>query len=205
MAAGDLCTLSDVKAWLNVVPGNTANDAVLTRLITAASQAIKTWMARPLLQDTYTETYDGTGINRLTLRNFPITAVSALTVNGLTVPPATSPVSFGYLFDQYGLFLVGGTAWPANIPQTPSIWAGSYFPKASQNVTVTYTAGYVSVPVDVTQACIELVAFKFQQRNHVGVTSRSLTAGGESVVYQSGFMPPEVQALLSVYRKVVPS
>lgn len=205
MAAGDFCTLSDVKAWLNVVPGNTANDAVLTRLITAASQAIKTWTSRPLLQATYTETYNGTGINRLTLRNFPVTAVSSLTVDGLTIPPASSPVSFGYLFDEYGIYLVGGDSYSGTVPQTPNIWAGSYFPRDSQNIVVTYTAGYATVPVDVTQACIELVAFKFQQRNHVGVTSRTLTAGGESVVYQSGFMPPEVQALLGVYRKVVPS
>lgn len=204
MAAGDLCTLSDVKAWANIQ--TTANDAVLTRLITAASQAIKTWLARPLLQDTYTQKYDGTGINRLTLRNFPITAVSSLAVDGLTVPPAPAPnVGFGYMFDEFGLYLVGGDNHWSTVPQTPNIWAGSYFPRGSQNVTVTYTAGYASVPVDVTQACIELVAFKYQQRNHVGVSSRTLTAGGESVVYQQAFMPPEVKALLDVYRKVVPS
>jgi hypothetical protein len=43
---GDLTTLADVKAWLQT--GQSAfpatDDALLTRLITAASQFIQTWL-----------------------------------------------------------------------------------------------------------------------------------------------------------------
>ena len=45
---GDLTTLADVKAWLQT--GQSAfpatDDALLTRLITAASQFIQTWLNR---------------------------------------------------------------------------------------------------------------------------------------------------------------
>src|SRR5215475_696282 len=54
MAFGDLTTLADVKAWLQT--GQSAfpstDDALLTRLITAASQLIQTWLNRKIaLQD----------------------------------------------------------------------------------------------------------------------------------------------------------
>jgi hypothetical protein len=165
----------------------------------------QTWLARPLLSATYTEAYDGTGTNRLTLRNFPVTAITSLTVETRPVNPAPNPLSVGYLFDEFGVYLSGGDSMQVVTPQSPNVWAGSYFPRHSQNVQITYTAGYATVPDDINQACIELVAFKFQQRNHVGVVTRSLNAGGESVSYQQGFIPPEVQGILQVYRKVVPA
>ena len=50
MAFGDLTTLADVKAWLQT--GQSAfpvtDDALLTRLITAASQLIQTWLNRQI-------------------------------------------------------------------------------------------------------------------------------------------------------------
>jgi hypothetical protein len=48
MAFGDLCQLSDVTAWLQTGqnPFPATDDALLTRLITAASQFIQSWLQR---------------------------------------------------------------------------------------------------------------------------------------------------------------
>jgi hypothetical protein len=63
MAFGDLTTLADVKAWLQT--GQSAfpvtDDALLTRLITAASQVIQTWLNRQIALQDWTEIRDGAG------------------------------------------------------------------------------------------------------------------------------------------------
>ena len=72
MAFGDLTTLADVKAWLQ--PGQAAfpatDDALLTRLITAASQYIQTWLNRQISLANYLETRDGIGGHRLQFASF---------------------------------------------------------------------------------------------------------------------------------------
>ena len=63
MAFGDLTTLGDVKSWLqtgqNAFPAT--DDALLTRLITAASQFIQTWLNRQITLQDWIETRDGLG------------------------------------------------------------------------------------------------------------------------------------------------
>jgi gp6-like head-tail connector protein len=62
MAASDLTTLADVKAWLNTTGTfGTTDDALLTRLITAASQFLKNWLSRDIVLTNYTELRDGVG------------------------------------------------------------------------------------------------------------------------------------------------
>ena len=60
MAFGDLTTLADVKAWLQT--GQAAfpatDDALLTRLVTAASQYIQTWLNREIASADFLEVRD---------------------------------------------------------------------------------------------------------------------------------------------------
>ena len=92
MAFGDLTTLADVKAWLQT--GQAAfpatDDALLTRLVTAASQYIQTWLNRGIASADFLEVRDGTGGCRLQFACFPATAVLSLTFDGQAVPAATS-------------------------------------------------------------------------------------------------------------------
>ena len=61
MAFGDLTTLADVKVWLQT--GQAAfpatDDALLTRLVTAASQYIQTWLNRGIASADFLEVRDG--------------------------------------------------------------------------------------------------------------------------------------------------
>src|SRR5262247_2936686 len=100
MAFSDLATLSEVKAWLqsgqNAFP--TTDDALLARLVTAASQYIQTWLNRQIALADYIEVRDGTGGQRLQFGCFPVSAVLSLTIDGHAVPPATSSLKVGYTF-----------------------------------------------------------------------------------------------------------
>ena len=67
MAFGDLCQLSDVTTWLQTGqnPFPATDDALLTRLITAASQFIQSWLQRQIAVSDWIEMRDGNGGQRM--------------------------------------------------------------------------------------------------------------------------------------------
>src|SRR5579875_234108 len=107
MATGDLTTLANVKAYLAPPLTTTSDDALLTRLVTAASQFVQTWLGRTIAETAYSETRDGQGGTRLFLRNRPVVSVASLTVDGVAIAPAAGPGQPGYLFDDSSLYPCG--------------------------------------------------------------------------------------------------
>lgn len=190
MAFGDLTTLDDVKAWLKTGQGvfPATDDALLARLITAASRFIESWLDRPIASADWQEVRDGTGGQCLALANFPVTAVLSLSIDGLAIPPATPD---------------GG--WDAGYVFTPTELAlrGYVFTRRAQNVVITYTAGYAVTPPDIAQACIELVSRRYKERTRIGEVSRAI-GGSETVTYAQQDMSGDVRLLLSQYRAVTP-
>jgi Phage gp6-like head-tail connector protein len=188
VAFGDLTTLADVKAWLQT--GQSAfpatDDALLTRLITAVSQYIQAWLNRPIELADYLETRDGTGGQRLQFACFPVAAVLSLTIDGQAVPQATSVGAAGYSFSTTQLTLCGYT-----------------FCRGAFNILVEYTAGYATIPPDIAQACIELVALRYRERTRIGEVSRSL-GGAETVSYSQKDLSDPIKTLLQQYRLVSP-
>ncbi len=193
MAYGDLTTLPDVKAWLQT--GQSAfpptDDGLLSRLITAASQYIQTWLNRKIAQSDYLEVRDGTGGQRLQFGCFPVSVVQSLTIDGIPIPPAPPPapssgLTAGYVF-------------------TPTQLAvrGYYFTRRAQNIVVTYTAGYAATPPEIAQACIELVAMRYRERTRIGEMSKSV-GSGETVTYTQRDMSLPITTLLQQYRLVAP-
>ena len=66
-----------------------------------------------------------------------------------------------------------------------------------------YTAGYISTPPEVAQACIELVALRYRERTRIGEISKSVGAG-ETVSYSQRDMSAPIMTLLQQYRAVAP-
>jgi hypothetical protein len=190
MAFGDFTTLGEVKAWLQT--GQSAfpdtDDALLARLITAASQFIQRWLNRNIASADWYEVRDGTGGQRLIFGNFPVTAVLSLSIDGLAIPPAPDNGGFvaGYVFSPTELAL-----------------RGYVFTRRPQNVAITYTAGYPVNPPDIAQACVDLVCLRYRERSRIGEVSRA-TGGTETVTYSQRDMSEHVRLLLSQYRLVTP-
>lgn len=191
MAFGDLTTLDDVKAWLQT--GQDAfpdtDDALLARLISAASQLIQSWLRRQIAPGDWQEVRDGPGGQRLAFANFPVSAVLSLSIDGIAIPPAPSDGGYGpgYVFTEIELAL-----------------RGYIFTRRAQNVIVSYTAGYPVTPPDIAQATIELVATRYLERTHIGEVSRAL-GGTETVNYSTQDMSDDVKLALSQYRVVTPA
>ena len=188
MAFGDLTTLADVKAWLQT--GQAAfpatDDALLTRLVTAASQYIQTWLNRGIVSADFLEVRDGTGGHRLQFACFPVTAVLSLTIDGQAVPAAASFYAAGYQFSSTQLSV-----------------RGYRLNRGAQNVVIAYTAGYSTTPPAVAQACVELVALRYRERTRIGEVSRSL-GSAETVAYAQKDMSDAIKTLLQQYRLVAP-
>jgi len=188
VAFGDLTTLSDVKGWLQNGQSSfpTTDDALLSRLITAASQYLQTWLNRQIPLADYIEVRDGTGGHRLQFACFPVVAVQSLTVDGQTIPQAGSSSSAGYSFSTSQLSV-----------------RGYRFCRGAQNVVIAYTAGYAITPPDIAQACIDLVALRYRERSRIGEVSKSL-GGVETVSYSQKDFSDPIKTLLQQYRLMSP-
>lgn len=193
MGYDDLTILADVKSWLQTGQSAfpTTDDALLSRLITATSEYIQTWLNRRIAVTDYSEIRDGTGSQRLQFGCFPVVAVLSLTIDGVAIPPAPPPspgsgITTGYVFSQTQLAL-----------------RGYYFARGAQNVEFSYTAGYSTTPPEIAQACIELVTLRYRERTRMGEVSKAL-GGGETVSYSQKDMSAAVLTLLQQYRVVSP-
>lgn len=200
MAAGDLCTRNEVKTWLGI--SGVVDDGLIDDLITRCSKMVKDWLCRDIGSASYTEKYNGTGTTQLPVANFPIISISSLKIYGVTIPAASSTTAYGYTFKGGIVYLQGVQGFAGN---NSPMSAPQLFSDGNQNVEITYTAGFASVPASIQQACIELVGFKYNQKKHIGKKSDNMTVGGMGTSYQEGGFPPEVLDGLRPYRKVVPT
>lgn len=177
-------TLNEVKLWLSIDSANTNNDTLLTSLISSASSWVENWVNRTLSSATYSERYNGTGNYSMMVKNYPITAISSMTVNGVAVS-ASDGISVGYLFDNNTIIMIGNK-----------------ISKGIQNVTVSYTAGYTTIPQDIKQVVIELVGYKFKEMTRIGLESKTIS--GEVTTFSLKDLKEHNKNLLNNYNKVIP-
>jgi hypothetical protein len=143
----DLTTSASAKAWANVKNNDT--DDLVQQLVTAASQQIISYIGRNPCVASYTEVRDGNGNDSLSLWNWPIVSVSALSIadqrfswngdpvfpqsgNPLAIPLSAQAIAPGFIVDS-------GPAYTAPARIT---LVGYRFTRGRANVTIRYRAGY---------------------------------------------------------------
>jgi hypothetical protein len=180
---GDLVSLADVKAYLGGdLQSN--DDAVLSRLISAASAFFVTACARPILERSHSEFYDGKGNGRLYLRQTPVTAVTALSIEGANVPQAMEPGQPGWRLNGNVILLFG-----------------HWFNRGLVNVSVSYSAGYATAPADVAEAVMELVGLRYRGRDRLGKVTESI-GGMATTSYTQRDVSPFVASVIARYTRV---
>ena len=183
MTQGDLVSLSDIKAYLGGdLQSN--DDAVLGRLISAASAFFVTACARPILEQGYSELYDGKGNGRLYLRQTPVTSVTSLSIDGATVPEAMVPGESGWRLNGNIVLLFG-----------------HWFNRGLVNVAVSYTAGYATAPADVAEAVMELVGLRYRGRDRLGKVTESI-GGMATTSYTQRDVSPFVASVIARYTRI---
>jgi len=192
MPAPQFAAKEDVKAWLGITDAD--EDALLDGLCTNYTSLMQKFMGRDIFQNTYSEAYSGQDTKRIALRQFPVTAVSAMTINDQPVTAAPSTMGAGFRFDDLAVYI-------------QSVWYG-VFPRGVRNITVQYTAGFSPVPVDLKQACIEQVAYTYRSRKRIGEKSQAMNAGPatQTVSFMTDDWLLSVKAVLEANaRRGVPS
>jgi hypothetical protein len=203
--ANDLTTVNTALAWLSVDSDD--GFGTLQRLITAISTAIQNHISRTIKSTAYSITLNGRGRHRIMLPNWPITAVASVNIVlgsfGAMNIPARSVNQFGqanspgYCFDDKFLYV-----------DPPYC-----FEKGAQNVQISYTAGYATVPLDIEQACLIWIKTVLDSSNYsaalklakAGATQLDFSFVMTNFLNRSVPIPPGVIAMLRGYEKVVPT
>lgn len=185
-APDDLCTVSDLAAWLPNYNHN--DDANLQTLITYGSLQVLSYLSRPHIVASVigalNESYDGNDSDRLLPHYFPIISVSAVSIDNVAISQSTLPSLPGFVWDSRRVLLRGFT-----------------FTRGVQNVMLSYTAGYPAIPLDLKQAAIEALALSYRQRTHIGEKSNSL-GGQMTMAFDMTDVPPRALAIFNQYRRI---
>jgi hypothetical protein len=188
----DLVTLNAVKQDLNIT--NTNDDDQLSRLITEISAWILNQMNRgAILAASYTERRSGTGGDMIQTKYFPIISVESLSVNGIAVPSSPDSVQPGFVFDGLSIYILGGACVSDGSLNPGRFWRGR------QNVLISYTAGYATVPADIERAVIDQIMFTFRRLPKLGTITQSM--GGITVAtFSQKDTAPGVMSVINSYR-----
>jgi len=185
--SGPLTTAGAVKNYLGITTAN--DDPLIERLILSVSAWIKQFLNRDILVGNYSERVDGTGTYMLQLTQYPVQAITSLTIGP---PNASSPLvlveNVNYVFSRSGTIRLLNPSW---------------FPRGVANVAIEYRAGYTSVPGDIEQAAIETVAWRYKEKSRIAEATKSL-GGSETISFQTTDVPADVKTSLANWRRVAP-
>lgn len=193
MALGDLTDFAAAARWIQVTLSDTIQDGdetqIVQDLITSASDFIKRWLGRDIVQTDYEDIRDGTGGRQLVFAAYPVTAVNLVKVDEVSVPLAASTISSGY-----------------SITDTRIVLRGQFlFWRGLSNVVLNYTAGYADndIPPAISQACIEFVGQRWRERARVGIKQENIV-GVDSHTYNVSALQPSTRAAVELYKAVAP-
>jgi hypothetical protein len=143
-------------------------DDELDDLINAASTYIERYCDRKFTSASVTERLDGNDLDHIFLRNTYVTALTSLTItegDGTNTSIATSNLDFDNSKDGCRVWFVSENSS-----------AYQFFPRGEpQNITVTYTYGYSTIPEDVQEACVQICKEMWGQN----VSDRDPSLSGE--------------------------
>jgi len=184
--AGPLLTnLANLKDYLGGEASG-GNDTLLTRLIGVASDAIERYCNRTFSLTTYTaELYDGTGTDTLRLRQSPIVGTPTVLEDGVALTVGENPTG------DYDVLVYkkGGT-----LVRQFSSWF-----QFRRYYSVTYDAGYSTIPAAVEQAALDLAALMYKERDRIGLNTKNLGQQGTSYLRK---LPEHVLMGLKPYRRL---
>lgn len=181
-----LIELSDIKSWLGLEGAKTARDTFLTSMCTAWSAKFERRIGRTISQATYTdEIHDGRRFVILP-RNYPVQSITSLTIDGVALG------STYYYLNASGMIIRQKN--------------GLRFGGGRGSIKLTYIGGYATVPEDIKQALIQIVALDYYLSGHgnslLPKTAEALN-DGERLTYNRSPKDQErmLQDIVTIYRR----
>jgi len=185
--ANALTTLAFAKSYLKIPTAETSYDALVEHWINAASQYIETQTNRKLVAQSIVEYQSGRKSNCIIPREYPINSVSEIKVDqsGLFTDPATIISSSEYGIGEESAYIVAYSM---------------IFPAGHRNIKLTYNAGYSTIPSDLVDATLWLVA-QFRMIRDSGDIGRPQRGKGDesSTILQTA--PQHVIDIINSYKR----
>jgi len=180
-----LITVADAKVYLQIDVGVETWDAILEKIINGTSTRFDNEVGRTLKQTAYTDQkLDGNGQAQLSLPQFPIADLSAITLDDVVLVEGTDFLIYSFDNDGY-LELLNGATWTVG----------------KQNVKLTYKGGFSTVPKDLALEVMKQAALEFQiwKEKTWGESSRSFPDG--SISYTEHDLLKSVERVLRKYMR----
>ena len=223
----DLTKVANVKSWMSLPTTATDQDQTIQDSITAFSSDVLHFTGRGPMDGTvptqspfvtpvsYDDFYDGSGSLRQPIRNWPITAVALVNVNGQVIPQSVNVQTWGWVIDGDKKFISirGGYSPSVATFQNYRYQGGGAglgvqgpgFASGSQNVEVQYTAGFSGVPFDLEMVARRTVALRYKGRGWIGQRSQMMAAGAGTVFYNGWEIYPADRDTILYYQARVAS
>lgn len=161
-----LVELNECKIALQIALGTTTYDSILIHMINDATAAIEKHCQRRFASTSYTDRLDGTDRKLLYLCNKPIISVSSVTIDGTAITAASD-------YDDDSQYWIEPKF--NGVKCIGAIYRADKWDAGSQNVVVSYTAGYASIPDDIRRACNMLIKEWYNiYQNEEGLKSESI-------------------------------
>lgn len=183
-----LCTLAQAKAHLGIPIGEVLSDPRLELFINAASSRIESYCDRKIVdQGLILEVQHGRRSNILLPREFPILTVTEISIDSdglFTDPTKIVPVTDYQIADN----------------KTSLVFLHRHAPNGYNNVRISYTAGYVTAPSDLTLACIWMLEWFELNRNRKDMGRSGAGKGDENYTVLTS-MPKMIEEILDDYKR----
>jgi len=183
-----LATLTQVKDYMGIAVTrlNPETDNLISDVIDRISTMIETYCDRTFTSTEHTEYYDGMGVPYFYTNNYPITSVSGI----------WDDMNWEW---QDGTLLAAADYRISEDNRRIRKKSG-YFMESFENIKITYTAGYSTLPYDLSHVCIEEVVRVYKHKSDPGVYSK--TVGNDSVERNQLDLLPSTLVVLNNYRRL---
>jgi hypothetical protein len=212
-ASVDLTTVDAVKQRAEVT--STSDDNEIQGAITGFSRFILNRCGVSSLNSIMSldETYDGNGNSRLFLRSYPIQNVTAVIMNGVSIPLSAGFGSWGIFVEasQKSIGMRGGIGNFSTFPYPSYLYGSPYygnsrgpvFIRGQGNIEVQYSAGYNDTPEDLEYAVRCIVALNYKRKSWQDQASRGQMSAGASATtrFRDWTWPPEYENVIRFYQR----
>jgi hypothetical protein len=209
----DLTTVSLVKEFLPAAGTNPADDDEIQILISACSQYAHDLTGRSFNPSSltsinqYTEIRNGNGAFKLFTKDWPITQIISVTVNGTVIPISAGYNVAGALIDSTynDAIVIVPSGVGTFTTQFPGWFGPLKFLRGIMNVQLVYKAGFATTPIDLQEAISRLVGQQLMRRQHIDESTKGVSVGGahSTTAYMTKmFAEPWVERVLWKYTRV---
>lgn len=176
-------TLNDVKNFIGMSGTDVTTDTLLEDIINSVSSLFETYTNRKFKSRDYTEYYNGMDKSLLFTNQYPISSVLGIWDDSEWIWDDNTEIdSSKYrVVNEYIIF--------------KDVILRNY----NENIKITYTAGFTSIPYDLKQACISESARIYKNRKQVDVVSKTLADG--SVSFSAKDLMAQNKLILNGYIK----